>query len=115
MYVDVANDLAPCGASCRSGSMQLGGGFDYNKWEQNQYYVFVGTGAQVSVSASAAQDVGVFIYHAGVQAAAADLLNTGGTENVSFLAGNGVVYVANLVGFGATPGNYTVNLQFTSP
>jgi hypothetical protein len=114
MYADVTG-LTPCGTSCFGTSIFLGGGLDYNKWEQNQYYVFLGDGAQVSASATSGQDVALVVYQAGHQVAVADLLNGGGTENVSLSTGNGAVYVVNLVGFGATPGDYQVDLQFTSP
>jgi len=92
----------------------LGGGFDSNKWQQNQYYVFAGTGASVTITATSAEDVALVVYRSGVQVAVADA-NTSGTETISGVADNGVVYVVSLVGFGATPGDYQVDLQFTSP
>jgi hypothetical protein len=92
----------------------LGGGSAFNTWDQNQYYVFTGNGSTVSVSATSTQDVGLGVYQAGVRVAAADA-NTSGTETVHVATTAGKLYVVNLVGFGATPGDYQVDLQFTSP
>ena len=50
-----------------------------------------------------------------VKAASGYALNTGGTESVQVGTAAGKIYVVNLVGFGATPGNYQVDLMFTSP
>jgi hypothetical protein len=94
--------------------LSLGGGFDYNKWEQNQYYVLTGNGSQVTVSATSSQDVALVVYQAGQQVAGADA-NTSGTETVHVNTTSGTTYVVNLVGFGATAGNYSVSLQFSSP
>lgn len=97
-----------------SGSVLLGGGFDSNKWQQNQYYVFTGNGAQVTASATSAEDVVLVVYQAGTRVAAVDA-NTTGTETVHVSTVAGKVYVVNLIGFGPTPGDYNVNVSFTSP
>jgi hypothetical protein len=97
-----------------SGSILLGGGYDSNKWQQNQYYVFTGNGNQVTASATSSQDVALLVYQAGTRVAAADA-NLSGTETVQVPTVAGRTYVVSLVGFGATPGDYTVNLSFTSP
>ena len=94
--------------------INLGGGFDYNKWQQNQYYVIDGNGAQVTVTAESSEDVALIAYQAGQQLAAADV-NTTGTETVHFNTAAGKKYVVNLIGFGETPGDYGVTLHFTSP
>lgn len=113
MYIDVTT-LTPCGSACFSTTFFLGGGFDFNKWEQNQYYVFGGDGNQVTVTATSTEDVALVVYQAGQQVAVADAF-TSGTETAHVNTVNGKIYVVNLVGFGATPGNYQVNLAFTSP
>ena len=113
MFVDVAG-LASCGLYCTGTSILLGGGFDYNKWEQNQYYVFAGSGTTWTITATSAEDVALVVYRVGQQVAGADA-NLSGTETVSLPTTNGSIYVVNLIGFGATPGNYQVDLQFTGP
>src|SRR5207253_2857338 len=45
-----------------SGGVALGGGFPFNSWQQNQYYVFDGTGDRVTVSATAVPDVAIAAY-----------------------------------------------------
>jgi hypothetical protein len=97
-----------------SRSILLGGGFDSNKWEQNQYYWFTGNGNNVTVTATSTQDVALRVYQGGTVVAVADA-NTSGTETVQGTTANGQVYVVNLVGLGATPGDYQVDLHFTSP
>jgi hypothetical protein len=92
----------------------LGGGFESNKWQQNQYYVFTGNGSTVTVSATSTEDVGLVVYQAGVVVGTADV-SYSGTETVHVSTTSGKPYVVSLVGFGATPGDYQVDLQFTSP
>jgi hypothetical protein len=97
-----------------STTIALGGGVESNKWEQNQYFVVTGSGAQVSASATSTEDVGLVVYQVGQKVAIADR-TTSGTETVSFPTVAGRKYVVNLVGFAATPGNYAVDMSFTSP
>jgi len=112
MYTDVTT-LTSCGAACFQTTFFLGGGFDYNKWEQNQYFAFAGDGSQVTVTATSTEDVALWVYQAGLVTRAD--ANTSGTETVQIGTTAGKIYVVNLVGFGATPGNYQVDLTFTSP
>jgi hypothetical protein len=107
MYADVTSFPA-------SVNLQLGGGFEPNKWEQNQYFVFTGNGGQVTASATSAEDVGLVVYQAGQRLATADR-TTSGTETASVATVAGKKYVVNLVGFAAAPGNYPVAVSFTSP
>lgn len=92
----------------------LTGGFESNKWQQNQYYVFTGSGGPVTVSATSTEDVGVAVYQAGTLVGAADA-NTSGTESVQISTTSGKTYVVNLVGFSPTSADYQVDMQFTSP
>jgi hypothetical protein len=93
-----------------SATMALGGGNSPNSWEQNQYYLFTGNGQTVTVSATSTQDVAVAAYQRGAKKGAADA-NTSGTESFSFATQQGVTYVMVLTGFGATPGNYDIDVS----
>jgi hypothetical protein len=91
--------------------MILTGGYDFNKWYQNQYFVFTGSGASVTVTATSTQDVALQVYQAGHIVAQADA-NTSGTETATFPTTSGKIYVVNLVGFSTTPADYNVSLNF---
>lgn len=106
MYTDVA---VP-GTS----SIQLGGGFPPNSWQQNQYYVFTGNGARITVSANSQQDVGIAGYQRGQSIGFADQFTTG-TESFSFQSQNGARYVVVLTGYGAQQGDYLVTITLSSP
>ena len=93
-----------------SATMALGGGNPANSWEQNQYYVFTGTGQTVTVSATSPEDVAVTAFRKGVKVGAADA-NTSGTESFTFSSQQGVTYVMVLTGFGATAGNYDIDVS----
>jgi hypothetical protein len=95
-------------------SIQLGGGFEFNTWEQNQYYVFTGNGGRVTISATSSQDVGIAAYRRGQKMGESDA-NTSGTESFSFTTQADARYVLVLTGFGTIRGNYPVNLSFQSP
>jgi hypothetical protein len=97
-----------------NGSIDLGGGFPSNSWQQNQYYVVTGTGRQIVVSATASQDVAITGLLRGQRVGSADA-NTRGTERFTFNSQAGATYIVVLTGFGATQGNYTVSLAFSSP
>jgi len=92
-----------------SGNIGLGGGNSPNSWEQNQYYVFTGTGGTVTVSATSTQDVSIAAYRRGAKLGAADM-NLTGTERFTFSSQAGQVYVVVLTGYGATAGNYDVTV-----
>lgn len=93
-----------------SGSIQLGGGNPPNSWQQNQYYVFIGTGGVMTCAASSQQDVAVVAYQRGTAVGQADM-NTSGTESFTFNSTMGATYVLVLTGFGQTPGDYNVNVS----
>lgn len=97
-----------------SASILLGGGFPANSWQQNQYYVFTGNGARITVSANSAQDVGIAGYRRGVSIGFADQYTTG-TESFSFQSQNGARYVVVLTGYGAQQGDYNVTVSLSSP
>ncbi len=90
-----------------SGTIGLGGGYLPNTWQQNQYYVFQGNGATITVTATSSQDVALAVYQRGAQLGKADA-NTSGTETVTFSSQSGARYVAVLTGFGTTSGDYNV-------
>jgi hypothetical protein len=95
-------------------SIGLGGGFESNTWHQNQYYVFTGTGARVTISASSASDVGITAYRRGQRVGGADN-NLSGTETFSFTTVPDARYILVLTGFETTQGDYNVSLSFQSP
>ncbi len=97
-----------------TGSIALGGGNPPNSWQQNQYYVFTGTGGRVTVSATSSQDVAIVAYLRGVEAGFADS-NTSGTESFNFVTQSGAKYVVVLTGFGQVMSDYNVTLNITSP
>ncbi|NOJ78821.1 hypothetical protein [Myxococcus xanthus] len=85
----------------------LVGGLDYNKREQNQYYVFTGTGRNMTLSAShASEDVGIEVFGQGRSLAESDI-NYTGTETVSIATQADARYVVVVYGFKETTGNYS--------
>jgi hypothetical protein len=97
--------------------VNLDGGFNYNSWHQNQYYVFTGNGGTITVSASSVGDVGIWIYKQGTLVASADNYLGGSTpvtETTSFTSVAGATYVVSLVGFNSTAGEYRVDMSFTN-
>jgi hypothetical protein len=95
-------------------ALKLGGGFDSNKWEQNQYYVFTGNGARVTITANSASDVAIGAYRQGKLMGQAD--NTlSGTETFNFVTVPDAKYVLVVTGFETTTGEYPVSLSLTSP
>ncbi len=97
-----------------TGGISFGGGFASNTYQQNQYYVVTGTGRDVVVTASAAQDVSIAAYRKGTLVNRADA-TTSGAETFTFPSLSGVTYVVVLKGFGQVTGDYFVSLSITSP
>jgi hypothetical protein len=97
-----------------SGTTALGGGNPSNSYEQNQYYVFTGTGRNVIVTANSSQDVWIAAFRRGAYADWADNTSSG-TETFTFLSQAGAVYVLVLQGYGQVSGNYNVSVSITSP
>ena len=97
-----------------NGSIGLGGGFPSNSYQQNQYYVFTGTGRSVIVTANSTQDVSIEAFRRGAPVGGADATTTG-TETFRFTSTAGVTYVVVLVGYSQVSGNYNVTLSITSP
>jgi len=91
-------------------SVSLGGGAPDNFWQQNQYFVFTGTGGTLTITSASAQDVDLFAIQAGVVKASA----TGPTGNEHFTlpTTSGATYVLLLTGYGpATAGDYPVTVS----
>ncbi len=97
-----------------NGGIGLLGGYPSNSYQQNQYYVFTGTGRNVEVSANSTQDVAIHLYRRGVYLGSRDSV-TSGTEAFSTPTTNGTVYVVVLQGFSMTMGTYQVSVSITSP
>jgi hypothetical protein len=93
-----------------TGSVPLGGGFAPNTYQQNQYYVFKGTGGTITVSANSTEDVAIAAYRQGRAVGSSDA-TTSGTERFTFASQANVIYVLVLTGFGATQGDYTVSVS----
>jgi len=111
MFYPVASLTAnSCGAGCRAGQVTLTGNLMSNKAYANQYLYFTGTGGSVTVTATSTEDVGLEVLQAGVRQGAADALNTGGTETLTFTTTAGKVYFVRLVGFSPTAADYTVDM-----
>lgn len=91
----------------------LTGGQGPNWRQQNQYFVFTGTGAELTVSAGhVSEDVGIALYRAGEVVGEADQFFLG-TESFDVTTVAGATYVLVLTGFRETAGAYTVNLAIT--
>jgi hypothetical protein len=112
IYTQIASFPAAPALTLRGGPA----GYEYNKWEQVQFYVFTGNGNQVTVTASSAGDVGIRVYQAGDVVAESDA-TTSGTESVNGVTALGQRYVVVITGYSqfSTPTDYDVSLSFTSP
>lgn len=97
-----------------SGNATLVGGYEYNSWYQNQYLIFTGTGASVTVSATSTSDVGLTAYLRGQVVAGADKY-TGGTETFTLTTQADATYVVVLTGYNKTAGSYSASLSIKSP
>ncbi len=103
------------GALPYNGNAVLGGGGEYNSRQQNQYYVFTGNGAQVTVSATSSGDVGLAVYQKGNLMGEADQYYSG-TETLSLSTRSGTTYVLVLTGYELTQGDsYSASLSIKSP
>ncbi|BDG05028.1 hypothetical protein AMOR_40240 [Anaeromyxobacter oryzae] len=88
----------------------------YNTWAENEYFVFQGNGAQVTISASSSEDVGITLYRQGTVLVRADQYGPGGTEQISGPTQAGQTYVLVLTGYADQgTGEYQVTLNVTSP
>jgi hypothetical protein len=97
-----------------NGTFSLGGGYESNAWEQNQYYVFTGNGARITVTANSGSDVAVAAYQKGAVVGIAD--NTlSGQETFNFISQSGTKYVLVLTGFETKRMDYTVSVAISSP
>jgi hypothetical protein len=94
-------------------TIQFDGGFDSNKWQQNQYFVGTGNGGQITVKTTCTQDVDIKVFRSGTLVASA--ATNSGNETASFSSVAGVKYVVVITGFGATAAPYNVGVTITSP
>lgn len=90
-----------------TGHIDLGGGYPANSWQQNQYYVFTGTGGTVTISASSTEDVAIAAYRQGRRVGGADA-TLRGSESFSLSTHAGVPYVVVVTGFGTVSADYAV-------
>ncbi|MFE8597982.1 hypothetical protein [Archangium violaceum] len=98
-----------------SNNIAFEGGYEYNTWQQNQYYVFTGNGSRVTVSASSpADDVGITVYQRGKVVGQADETLVG-TETLSLTTQQNSKYVVVLTGFKESTGEYNVAISIKSP
>jgi hypothetical protein len=80
---------------------------------QNQYFVFTGNGAQVTVHTTAIPDVDIAVYRRGQLLGEAT--SPSGNEKLSVPTVAGAVYVAVITGWGYMVGTYPVTVTLTSP
>ncbi|WP_164001513.1 hypothetical protein [Pyxidicoccus caerfyrddinensis] len=93
----------------------LRGKAEYNKQQQNRYFVFSGTGRTMNISAAnTLEDVGIEIYKRGELVGSADE-SFQGTESVSIPSTSGTQYVLVVTGYSARDANYDVSVSITSP
>ncbi|WP_375765481.1 hypothetical protein NR798_27640 [Archangium gephyra] len=97
-----------------NGTLTLDGGYEYNTWYQNQYYVFVGNGSRVTASVNSTYDVALTLYQQGDVLGGSDK-TTSGTESVSLTTQNNAIYVLVVTGFKETDGGYGISISITSP
>lgn len=90
-----------------TGYVDLGGGYPANSWQQNQYYVFTGTGGTVTINANSAEDVAIAAYRQGQLVGSADA-TLRGNESFSLSTQTGVPYIVVVTGFGTVSADYTV-------
>lgn len=93
-----------------TGTIALGGGNLPNTWQQNQYYVFAGTGGALTLTASSTEDVAIAVYQRGKKVGSADK-TTSGPETISLASTVNVAYVMVLTGYGMTTGDYNVSIS----
>jgi hypothetical protein len=98
-----------------------------NKRENNQYYVFTGNGANVTVTTSVTGEVGcnrttgagtcldvdVAVVRAGNLVG--ETVSFSGNETLTVPTVNGATYVAVLTSWKTSPGSFTTNISFSSP
>ena len=92
----------------------LDGAAPYNWAVQNKYFVFTGTGARVTITATSSQDVSITAYRRGDWADWADDTRSG-AETINFLTVAGAVYVLNLNGLSENNAPYSASVSITSP
>ncbi|MBZ4420597.1 hypothetical protein [Myxococcus sp. RHSTA-1-4] len=98
-----------------STSVTLQGGVEANKRQQNQYFVFTGTGRTMNISATQASvDVDIEVYRRGTVVASA-YTSRPGTESISFSTQADTQYVLVLTGYQEQKADYFVSLSITSP
>lgn len=96
-------------------SITLDGGYEYNTWQQNQYFVFTGNGSSITVTANSGSDVAIAAYLKGTVVGQSD--NTlSGTESFNFTSQLNATYVLVLTGFEKNlRSGYSVSLSIKSP
>lgn len=87
-------------------TVSLMGGLDWALLGQNRFLRFTGNGASVTVSTSSVDDVDLYIYKRGKEAASS--VTTSGDESVKFTTTSGEEYIINVQGFGEFSGTYDV-------
>ncbi|HEY1087270.1 MAG TPA: hypothetical protein VGE37_06225, partial [Archangium sp.] len=99
-----------------NGGINLLGGFEENTYQQNQYYVFTGTGGTATITADSAQPVGITAYRRGAYLNRSDPTTTGTSQKrFSISTTANTTYVVVLTGYAQTMGSYNVSLTITSP
>lgn len=93
-----------------TGRVALGAGCPSNSWQQNQYYMFQGSGSAVTVSATSSKDVALQVFSTGQRLGAADAYLSG-TETLSVMTQAGRWYTVVLTGFGEGTGDYDVSVS----
>jgi hypothetical protein len=93
-----------------SGAIALGGGNLPNTWQQNQYYVFAGTGAAMTLDANSTEDVAITVYQNGTVVGMSDKTQSG-HETITLTSVTNATYVLVLTGYGQTAGDYNVSIS----
>ncbi|NMO22829.1 hypothetical protein HPC49_49890 [Pyxidicoccus fallax] len=96
-------------------NVTLTGGVEANKRQQNQYFVFTGTGRTMNISVSnLSEDVDVEVYRRGTVVAAGYLSGTS-PESVTFSSQANTQYVLVVTGYKEADGVYGASVSITSP
>lgn len=94
-----------------SHTIQFGGGNAYNSWQQNEYYVFTGTGGTMRLNVTSSFPFSIALYANGAKLGELDGSN--GTVDYADTTTNGATYVAVVTGLNDQQGDYPVTINIS--
>ena len=94
-----------------SHTVQLGGGNPYNSWQQNEYYVFTGTGGTMRLNVTSSYPFYISLYANGSKLGEID--GSSGTVDYADTTVSGTTYVAVVTGLYDQQGDYPVTINIS--